>query len=99
MSCSIEPDRVRLRHFAPHPGRQDGWCRLGGRQGCPRRVGDGLVDGHGVGGLNPHPDVIGLVEGDGNGVEAEEIGGDQDAMGGVVRGQFCRVGITATALL
>lgn len=53
------------------------------------RIGDGLVGGHGVGGLQPHADIIGFVERDRNGVDPEEVGGDQNAMNGVVGGQLC----------
>lgn len=49
----------------------------GRRNRGKRGLTDGLVGRHRRGGLHPHPRVAGLVDRDRDGVDAEEVGGDQ----------------------
>ncbi len=65
--------------FEQHRRRCSGW---GSHDGSSR---DGLIGGHGGGCLDPHPDVVGLVDRDRNHVDTEEVRGDQDTVYDVVQ--------------
>ena len=82
---------------SPTPGAEQQRRGRGPRRGGQRGARGHLIGGHRGGGLHPHPDVVGLVERDRNGVDAEEVRAQQNRVNGVVGGQLGSVGIVATA--
>ena len=79
---------LRCRRGGLTAGRQDLRRGLGGRYRGEGRPGDGLIGAHRGGRLDPHAHVVGLVQRDRDGVDAEEIRRRQHPVHHVVGGQL-----------